>query len=92
MSDEPIQRYLITVSAMNTSEECDCVVKASFLTDGANVPIVKVLDLIKPLRASLANLPLTNVRPMTLEEIQTYRDEERDAENEREDTATVKIL
>jgi len=89
MIEKPIQRYLITVEAMNTSDECDCVVRASFLTDGAKLPVVKVLDLIKPLHKALAATPLTNVRPMTLDEIQEYRNAERDAENERDDTATV---
>lgn len=75
------QLYLLKLSMMSTCDECEIVPSAEFIVDedlGTNqhsaVDALQALQ--RQLKAALHDAPLTNIRPMTEEEIRTWRDEQ----------------
>lgn len=72
------QLYLMCISAMNTSDECDVVPSAEIVVDGDFGGIDSLRTLATKLADSMAGIPLENVRPMTRDEIQTWRSERDD--------------
>lgn len=75
------QLYLLRLSALNTCDECDIVVNAEFIVDedlGTNEhsAMDALHSLQRRLKEALIGAPVTNVRAMTRDEIQTWRDEQ----------------
>lgn len=76
---DPTQYYLIIVQRMSTSDEADCisgwsgiVAKENLKNFGAIVESATLCDM------ALEGAPLTNIRPMTEEEIREYREAQDD--------------
>jgi hypothetical protein len=61
---------------MNTSDECDCVVKGSFTVSDLSSLNLEILGDV--LTKSLVGAPLENVRPMTVEEVNEFLEDEGD--------------
>lgn len=79
------QLYLLRISAMNTCDDCDIVPSAEIVVDRdfstKDLPLLEALQsVVRVLSETIADAPLENVRPMTREEIEEYRDEERNPE------------
>lgn len=75
------QLYILRLMAMNTCDECDIVPSAEFIVDEdfgtVEHSAVDVLHKLQDeIRDSLKGAPLTNIRPMTPEEIHVWRDQE----------------
>jgi hypothetical protein len=75
------QLYLLRLMAMNTCDECDIVPSAEFIVDeDLGTTEHSAMDVIhklqNELRDSLKGAPITNLRPMTPEEIRIWRDQE----------------
>lgn len=75
------QLYLLRLSAMNTCDECDLVPSAEFIVDAdLGTDEFSAMDALQSLqrrlKETLNGAPVTNLRPMTREEIETWRDEE----------------
>lgn len=78
------QLYLIKISAMMTSEECDVVPSAQFVTKGDFDPQIlsNLKDLAKSFASGMKGIPLTGVRPMTREEIREWQKEQDESEDD----------
>jgi hypothetical protein len=75
------QLYLLRLCAMNTCDECDIVPSAEFIVDkdfGTNEhsAMDALIALQRQLNESLVGAPVTNIRPMTRNEIEVWRDAE----------------
>lgn len=75
------QLYLLRVSAMNTCDECDIVPSAEVIVDRdmstEHLPLFESLQsLVRNLANTMRDVPFDGVRPMTREEIKTWRDEQ----------------
>lgn len=86
------QLYLIKISAMCTSGDCDVVPSAEVIVDSdfgtREHNIIEALHKLSvQLAESLKGDPLKNIRPMTREEISTYRDERNEEYDE-----TIRII
>lgn len=79
--------YLVKVMPMMTSDECDCTVTGEFeitqdqISDQAHVGQL-VSKLASRLMSTLITAPLTNIHPMTADEVTEWRKDE----NERMDS------
>jgi hypothetical protein len=74
------QKFLIRISAMCVADECDILPSAEIIVDSdfsttTAVIIESLHKLANGLSEAIKDAPLTNVRPMTLDEIETWRDE-----------------
>jgi hypothetical protein len=79
------QLYLLKISAMSTCDECDVVPSAEIIVDRdfstKDLPLFEALQaMVRQLSEAMTDAPLENVRPMTRDEIQAYRDDENDPE------------
>jgi len=72
------QHYLITVERLCTSREADCVSKWSAVVAESDLNKITLSDAAKLTEIKMTkDGPLTKLRPMTLEEIEAYREEQR---------------
>ncbi|WP_156944138.1 hypothetical protein [Bradyrhizobium sp. Ec3.3] len=68
--------YVITIRSMNTSEDADLVLAATFVVSSNDFAKINLPKLAAATDASIADAPVEGLRPMTLEEVDAWRAED----------------
>ncbi|MET4240279.1 hypothetical protein [Bradyrhizobium sp. RT10b] len=71
--------YIITVRSMNTCDDCDAAVCATFVASQSDLPELNIANVATGVDALITSAPLEGLRPMTREEVDAWRaDDEED--------------
>lgn len=65
--------YIITVRSMNTCDDCDAAVSATFVASDTDLPGINIANVAAGVDGILASAPLEGLRPMTREEVDAWR-------------------
>lgn len=68
------QFFLVRVSKLMTSDEADIVPSWSAHISDSNITQLKLSDVVALLDAQTEGVPVTDIRPMTEDEIREWRD------------------
>ncbi|MBR0876911.1 hypothetical protein JQ608_06805 [Bradyrhizobium liaoningense] len=65
--------YIITVRSMNTCDDCDAAVCATFVASDTDLPEINIANVAAGVDAVIDGAPMEGLRPMTREEVDAWR-------------------